>query len=666
MTFLAPWWVPLVAGAMTLPPLLLLYFLKLKRRRVPIASTLLWKRAVQDLQVNSPFQRLRSNLLLILQLLILLLAIIALSEPMWAGVRGEGKVSILLIDRSASMSAREADDKTRLQVAKEEARKFIDNLRADDRAMIIAFADRAHVAATLTSDKERLRKAIDAIEQSESSGRLTEAMRLAEAPLSEVVPEGREDNPLKSAEYVVFTDGRLADTDSVRIQRGTMSLVRIGEAAGNVGIVALDIRRHYEQPELVSILARARNFGHEKVTRDVTLFIDGDMKAVRSVELAPFGASDRLGRMKLEGIPAEESEATVPFDLSLSTSARIEVRLSGQDPLSVDDVGYGVIPPPRAITALLVTEGNRFLRQAIAALPLQGHEVMTPSEYENAPEEKLVLDGRSRYDVVVFDMHSTSRLPPGSYVFFGAAPLIEGVEVGPLVENRSFLDWDETHPILRHVAVEAMHVFSWYEMTLPQNAVKLIEGPGGPVVSLLNRERNQYLICAFSIFDAGRTHLNTGWVFDEGFVVFMHQAARYLSGGGTTGAIAGTLLKPGQAFTVPVKPGTRSASVRRPDGRSESVPVGSSNLLTYGQTDRVGMYTVAEAVPGEDARAVNLEDQQESFIAPNEDFRIAAGEQVAALEGVDRVNRPLWPYLLAALACVLFLEWFVYNKRVFV
>src|SRR5215211_9352796 len=117
-TFLNPWTAAL-AGAIVIPSLLVLYFLKLRRREMAVSSTLLWKKAVQDLQVNAPFQKLRRNLLLLLQLLLLFLLLLALSRPVTKYTQVAGKTTVLLIDRSASMSASDPElkGKTRLDEA---------------------------------------------------------------------------------------------------------------------------------------------------------------------------------------------------------------------------------------------------------------------------------------------------------------------------------------------------------------------------------------------------------------------------------------------------------------------------------------------------------------------------------------------------------------------
>src|SRR5947207_6898888 len=112
----------IIAAAIAVPSLLVLYFLKLKRRELVISSTLLWRKAIQDLQVNAPFQKLRRNLLLLLQLLLLLLLLLAISRPVSNYKPPPGKMTVILIDRSASMSARDQEKgTTRLDEAKRRA-----------------------------------------------------------------------------------------------------------------------------------------------------------------------------------------------------------------------------------------------------------------------------------------------------------------------------------------------------------------------------------------------------------------------------------------------------------------------------------------------------------------------------------------------------------------
>ena len=105
------WQVAAIAAAIAIPALLVLYFLKLRRREMAVSSTLLWKKAIQDLQVNAPFQKLRRNLLLLLQLLLLAAAAARAGRPVANYTPAPGKTTVILIDRSASMAAKDADGK---------------------------------------------------------------------------------------------------------------------------------------------------------------------------------------------------------------------------------------------------------------------------------------------------------------------------------------------------------------------------------------------------------------------------------------------------------------------------------------------------------------------------------------------------------------------------
>src|SRR5438309_6052770 len=185
--FLSPM-AAIIAGAVAVPALLVLYFLKLRRREIDIASTFLWKKAIQDLQVNAPFQKLRRNLLLLLQLLLLILLCLALSRPVSNYSPGAGKTSVILIDRSASMAARDASGRTRLEEAKRHAKDLIGSMDRNASATVIAFDDGAETIQPFTTDAAALRNAVDSILQTDRPSRLKLAYQLAQAQMA-FIPE---------------------------------------------------------------------------------------------------------------------------------------------------------------------------------------------------------------------------------------------------------------------------------------------------------------------------------------------------------------------------------------------------------------------------------------------------------------------------------------------
>jgi hypothetical protein len=325
-----------------------------------------------------------------------------------------------------------------------------------------------------------------------------------------------------------------------------------------------------------------------------------------------------------------------------------------------------VIQPSRSTNVLLVTEGNIFLERVLATLPIQ-LETMSPAEYEAADDVDLLEAKRSRYDLVIFDGHSTDRLPPGNYWFWGAVPKIDGVSAGDMIGNEVITNWDENHPILRHVPVETIQVFRWLRLKLPPEAVTLIDGESSPVLSYLARDGRQYLISAFGLLTkdekTGEPLLNTFWVTQAHFPVFVYNVVQFLSASLSTREMEN--VRPGEPVLIPVVNRASEIHVLRPDGVTDTVETGGAETAPYAQTRHVGIYQIRPGPEGNDTFAVNLFSPAESNVAPNPELTIGSAA-IASTEGVQEVNRPIWPHLLLAALAILLLEWVIYNKRVLV
>ncbi len=171
------WWQWLVMAA--IPPLIvMLYFLKLRRQPIQVPSTYLWKRTVEDLHVNSIWQRLRKNILLLLQLIAAALFIFACLRPGVSGTSTLGERVVFLIDNSASMQATDVKG-SRLKAAKDKVVEMINSMRSKDVAMVIAFSNVADVRQGFTSDRKRLRDSVESIQPTNRTTDLNEALRAA-------------------------------------------------------------------------------------------------------------------------------------------------------------------------------------------------------------------------------------------------------------------------------------------------------------------------------------------------------------------------------------------------------------------------------------------------------------------------------------------------------
>src|SRR5205807_8216068 len=119
--------------------IVLMYILKLRRRDIIVSSTFLWRQVIRDVQANAPFQKLRKNLLLFLQLLAVALAVLALSRPFWRGKGIGGRGVVIVVDTSASMTATDVG-KSRLDEARRGATRVIGAMRPEDQMMLVSAA----------------------------------------------------------------------------------------------------------------------------------------------------------------------------------------------------------------------------------------------------------------------------------------------------------------------------------------------------------------------------------------------------------------------------------------------------------------------------------------------------------------------------------------------
>ena len=269
MNFLAPW---ALLFAASIPVVVVFYLLKRKRVIKLVSSTLLWQKFLEDTQASAPFQKLRKNWLLYLQILLLLLAVLALTRPFFATQAKPAELRVIILDGSASMQATD-ESPSRFERARAEALKWVDSLKPTDQMVVLLAGANTETRQAATSQKADLRRALQGCTPSDSPTRLVPALKTAESLVRD----------RKNAEVHLFSDGAVPELAEFENKALPLVYHKIGQRADNLGVTALDARANPEDATQRAIYTSIVNASSNTMNADLELYFQADGDTSRSL-----------------------------------------------------------------------------------------------------------------------------------------------------------------------------------------------------------------------------------------------------------------------------------------------------------------------------------------------------------------------------------------------
>lgn len=620
---------PLLLGLSALAvPIILLYMLRLRRTDMPISSTFLWQQLVRDREANAPWQRLRPNLLLLLQLLILLALVLALARPFREVKTITTGRTVLLIDASASMNATDVDGKSRFQEAKDLALDAVNTLGSDDTMTIIRVAEVPEVLAAASRDRTVLRRAIRDANPSQGSADWAAALTLAAAGARGV----------DELQVVVLSDGGLP-TDLPDIP-GQLRYVKVGEQVDNLAISALSTRALPGEPP--QLFAQITNYGDQNTRTIFELHLDGEFYSSQFYD-----------------VPAASTINIIVNDLT-QPFTELEARLSKPssesvtDYLSSDNVAYAINTDTSNGNVLLMTEGNIFIERILSNLP--GVNLTLGDISRGLPSgdyELVVFDGwlpptLPDVDMLIFD-------PPQSTALFDVVGESTATTIDPLTGG-VLRDDDRT----RFVSFADVGIRQFRTLDRIDWATALVETQdAAPLVLAGEVQGRQVAVFTFALGDSDLP-LQITWPILMTRLMEWYRPQR---------AVSIDSLAPGQSLTIRPSVDADTVRIENPHGDTITLRLEDVAEVAYADTTTLGFYEVEVVFDGNvvqrDRFAVNLFDARESRIAPVDEIRVqtAGGETlITSTQREETGRRELWTFLASLALLILGIEWWYYHR----
>lgn len=605
-----------------IPAILLLYLLKQKALDNQVSSLYLWREAYRNMESQTPWEKLKHNLLLYLQLLLALLLILSMAGPYRNQAGQERKNVILIMDNSGSMNAAAYGKETRLSRGKKQAVEYIGSLNSKDRVTIIIGSDTAAIAMAGSNDWKQVKSVIEGIKPTDKAGDLSEAVSLAMSMASQ----------WESYEALVFSDKG--------VDMGTLhgTLVDVGTGGCNGGV---DFVSHsYNKERILSIMAKITNYGDVEINSDINLYLGDTLLEVQPISLLP-------GAEEIVIFQPDEKD----YEPLKEKEDILKVEINQKDALMADNIAYDKLEKNGRPKVLLVSEQNVFLEKAV----LTNEDLIL---YKTTAVEHL--EGEEAFDLIIFDGQIPKRLPQKGNLLFLNPPetlpdqfslfQVEKEETGTYVASRE-------NEITRYLEDFTFGVDSYKKIKKPFWGEGFLYG-GEDCVGFGGNVSGRYVaVLAFDIH-------NSDLPLKAEFPVLIYNLVNRCI---ETGIARTSINKVGDAIELAGTANAERVSVSDPQGRETAIFTGKETKAAY-QMEFAGLYQLKRITEkGEDTQTIGANFPTASESRLREEGVTAAGEEKDQTKknGMESNmgGQSMKNWLILLTLVILLAEWMVYIKR---
>lgn len=518
-----------------IPIIIVMYLLKQKAVETPIASLFLWKEMYRNVEANTPWEKLKKNWLLILQIITLAVLILALASPYILSGSVGADHAIIVIDNSAGMNALYDEENTRLEHAVDEALDYVRSLKTGTGISIITSNSTATLVLSNSDDKNQAYEELKAITGTYIAGDCQAGIEMVKSMQTQ----------WDSVETVCFTD------TNVSMEQVEGYIVDMYVPVNNVSV---DYVGHGMNNGKLVVLAKVSNHGAADVTTDVNLYGDEELLQIKTVT-----------------IPTGDNEV-VYFDGIVFEGNAFSVEVSGNDAIEADNICYDVLEEENETKVLLMTEANVYLEKALSLV--DGIQITKSNDIDSFADF-MTQD----YDLYIFDGMTPAVLPTEGNMIFMNTECESLYEVtaplgGIMVETSK-------HTVTEYLEELSFGVSSVYALKKPDWAETFLSA-GEECIGFIGKTEAQ-TVCVM-----GFDFHNSDLPLKMEFPILVYNIINECTGSGLLGE---TVINAGDAVTVNGKLDVNLPVITKPDGSKEEL---ADYRLNYTDTKQLGIYILEQ------------------------------------------------------------------------